>query len=283
MRARVPASSANLGPGFDTLGLALSVYTEVTVAPADALTVAVRGAGESVPVGPDHLAVRIVSDVLGHTKVHITIDSDIPLGRGLGSSASLSVAVAAAAGHPDPLRYAAILEGHADNAAAATLGGLVTAAIVEDRVHAYRLPLDPELAFVVLVPDRHLSTSAARRALPNSVPRADAAANLASMGLLLAGLADHTKLVPDAGRDTLHQPYRTALFPESVGLLHALREAGALVSCWSGAGPTLLGICRAADAESIRAAGAKALSDHGVAGSAMVLAPDLDGLQLSED
>ena len=282
MRVRVPASSANLGPGFDTLGLALGHATVVTIEPADALSGTSIGAGAEYPIDEQHLAVRIVRDIIGHTRVRITIDSDIPVSRGLGSSAALIVAVAAASGHPDPLSYAVRLEGHADNAAAAVLGGLVTATIVDGRVYASRLPLDPELTFVAVVPDRHLATKSARATLPADVPFADAVANLGRMGMLIAGLADHTRLSPVAGSDRLHQPYRTALFPESASVLHSLIDAGALASFWSGAGPTLLGVCHWSNVHDVCTAAQQTLTELGVPGSAYVLDANTTGLELSE-
>ncbi len=282
MRVRVPASSANLGPGFDSLGLALAHRTEVTIEPADALCGTSTGEGSQFPLDARHLAVRIVNDILGHTRVRITIDSDIPVSRGLGSSAALSVAVAAAAGHPDPLSYAALLEGHADNAAAAVLGGFVTATIVDGQVHAARLPLDPELTFVAVVPERHLATTAARGALPATVPFADAVSNLGRMGMLIAGMADHSRLVPQAGRDHLHQPYRTPLYPESTALLHTLVDAGSLTAFWSGAGPTLLGVCHWSNVQEVRRAAQQALHDVGLPGSAYVLDANTTGMELSQ-
>lgn len=278
MRARVPSSTANLGPGFDTLAVALSLSTVVSVDLADTFSGTATGEGSHFALDDRHLAVRIVKDILGHNRVTLTITSDIPVSRGLGSSAALTVAVAAACGHRDPLTYAALLEGHADNAAAAVLGGFVTASIVNGQVFANRLPLDSDLQFVVVVPDRHLSTKEAREALPGSVTFADAVANLGSLGLLIAGMADHTKLVRAAAEDRLHQTYRAALFPEAGALLGALTDAGALVSFWSGAGPTLVGVCERATAEVVCGAANASLAELGVAGSAYVLDSNTEGL-----
>jgi homoserine kinase len=281
-RARVPASSANLGPGFDTLALALALYVEVEVEPADALSITSHGQGAELPTTADHLAVRVVRKVAGHDRFAITVRSDIPVGRGLGSSASLAAAAAAAAGAPDPLAIAASVDGHPENAGASVLGGLVTAATVEGEAVATRLPLDEALAFVVLVPDRTLATKEARAALPESVPHADAAFNLSRMGMLVAGLADHRRLVPEAAVDRLHQPYRTSLFPESAALLSGLVGAGALAACWSGAGPTLLAICTRDSVDAVERAGERLLAEHGVGGRALHVAPDLQGLIVSD-
>lgn len=278
MRARVPASSANLGPGFDALALALALYVEVEVEPADELCIIATGEGCDLPKTSDHLAAQVVRAVTGHDAFTITIDSEIPVGRGLGSSASLAAAAAAAAGAEDPLAVAAEVDGHAENAAASVLGGLVTAATIEGKPLAFRLGLDEALAFVVLVPDRTLPTKDARAALPKTIPHADAGFNLGRMGLLLAGLADHRRLVPEATDDRLHQSQRTPLFPESAALLEGLRDAGALATSWSGAGPSLLAVCTHDSVDAVQRAGDRLLADHGVPGRSLKLAPDLDGL-----
>ena len=282
MRARAPASSANLGPGFDTLALALQLYVEVEIEPADELRIHSEGEGSELPINHDHLAAQVARRVLGHDNVAITVRSDIPVGRGLGSSASLAVATAAAAGADDPLAVAADVDGHPENAAASVLGGLVTATTVNDRPVAARMPLDADLAFVVLVPSRPLATARARAALPAQVPHHDAAFNLGRMGLLLAGLADRRLLVHDATEDRLHQTQRAPLFPESGHLLGGLVDAGALAACWSGAGPSLLGICDRAMAPRVRAAGDELMAEAGVSGRAVLLAADTEGLTIPD-
>lgn len=282
-RARAPGSSANLGPGFDAVALAVSLHVEVEVCPARRLKVQSEGEGRELPRGPDHLAARIVTGVLGHDRVAIRVRSTVPLRRGLGSSAALAVAAAAAAGASDPLAVAAALDGHPENAAASVLGGLVAATVADEGPVARRLPLDPGLALVALVPDLELPTTAARAVLPSAVALADAAANLGRLALLLAGLADRHLLLPVAGEDRLHQAPRTALFPQAPALLAALRDAGATVACWSGAGPSLLGLCEEPEiAARVRAAGERALAEAGVAGRAVVLTPDLEGLVVED-
>lgn len=278
MRARAPASSANLGPGFDVLAVALSLYTEVTVERADELSVTTEGEGSELPADMSHLAARVATKIAGHDHLAISVRSNIPVGRGLGSSAALAVAAAAAAGAADPLKAGAAVDGHPENAAASVLGGLVAATTVNGAPVAVELALDPVLRFVVLVPNRPLATHRAREALPAQVPHADAAFNLGRLGLLIAGLADHRLLLRDATDDRLHQTARTPLFPESSHLMAGLVEAGALAACWSGAGPSLLGICTEDRGERVREAGEQLLRDSSVPGHALLLEADHDGV-----
>jgi homoserine kinase len=261
--------------------MALNLYTEVEITPAPTLVIDASGAGAEIPAGPEHLAARVARAVLGHDHVAITVRSEVPLGRGLGSSAALAVATAAAAGAADPLAVAARFDGHPENAAASALGGLVAARLVEGEVIARSLPLDERLGVVALIPDRELATTAARAVLPGSVPFADAVFNLGGLGLLLAGLGDVDGLVAAAGEDRLHQDARSALYPEAPSLIAALRAAGAVIACWSGAGPTVIGICRSrAHAEEVAARSTGALDAVGLTGRVLALAPDRTGLVL---
>lgn len=280
MRARVPASSANLGSGFDTLAVALDRYVEVEVEPADRLVVTSYGQGAGFADDQSHLAARVAMDVAGTDRLAITVRSQIPIARGLGSSASLALAAAAAAGAEDPLAVATQIDGHPDNAAASFAGGLVTASRLHGGVHVVRLALDPSLVFVMVVPDVTLSTARARQVLPAQVSREHAAFNLSRLALLIAGLADADLLVPEATEDRLHQDYRSPLFPAAPSLLTALVAGGALASCWSGAGPSLLGIAREFEAEGVRAAAEEALLRVEVPGRVEVLRADRTGLVL---
>jgi homoserine kinase len=283
VRARAPASSANLGPGFDTLAVALDLYVSVEVEPADSLRVHTEGEGAGLFDDASHLAARVVSEVLGHDRVAVTVRSQIPVARGLGSSAALAAAAAAAAGAEDPFAVAAAHDGHPENAAASVYGGLVVATGIEGRPVHVSLPLSDELAFVAMVPERNLATPEARSALPETLSRVDAVFNLGRMGLLLAGLAHPGALVPEATGDRIHQPARTVLFPEAPDLLRGLVDAGALAACWSGAGPTLVGVALVGSAEAVRAGAEDALRASGVGGHVMVLHADRRGIVYGDE
>jgi homoserine kinase len=281
--AKAPASSANLGPGFDTLAVALALYVEVEVKEREGgLLVVAEGHGVELEAGPSHLAARVATRVAGHDRLEVRVRSEIPVARGLGSSAALAVAAAAAAGASDPFAEGFAVDGHPENAGASALGGLVATAVVDGHPVARRLKLDPDLRYVVVVPHRELATTTARAVLPKTVPFTDATFNLGRLSLLVAGLADRHQLLATAGDDRLHQQPRSELFPEAPAILKGLREAGALTSCWSGAGPSLLGICGSDEAVAVADA-AKSLIEHNdVGGSVLLLQADLSGVQLRD-
>lgn len=269
VKVTVPASSANLGPGFDTLGLAVDFTDVVEVEATDSgLEVIVHGEGEGeVPLDERHLVVRAVRAGLreaGATVrgLKITCHNVIPHSRGLGSSAAAAVAgvVAASglAGDPTPerptgaldddtlIQLASSFEGHPDNAAASVLGGGViswTNIPVDGRsapeYRAVGVPVAESVLATALIPDFHASTEAVRRVLPSDVSHVDARFNVSRAALLPVALSRHPELLWEATRDRLHQPYRAEVLPVSSEWVNRLRNLG-YPTFLSGAGPTVM-------------------------------------------
>lgn len=257
VRVSVPATSANLGPGYDALGLALGLRDELEATVTDeGLVVEVIGAGaDDVPRDESHLVVRAMHaafDALGGRPPGLLLQchNRIPHSRGLGSSsaaivAGLALARALVAGgelvldDDAMLALAAEMEGHPDNVAPALYGGFVISGREGDGWYAARAAVDPTVSAVVLVPPDGVETTVARGLLPDSVPHADAAANAGRAALLVAAIAGRPDLLWVATRDYLHQDYREPAMPETLALVRSLREQGhaAIVS---GAGPTVL-------------------------------------------
>ncbi len=256
VRVRVPASSANLGPGFDCLGLALQLYDEVTVEVADSgLAIEVAGAGAAeVPRDESHLVVRsfrIGAERLGGQPpgIRLSARNAISHGRGLGSSAAAVIAglIAARGLHPegvsllpddDLLALAADLEGHPDNVAACLLGGLTIAWTEDDAARAVRLAPHDDVSVTLLVPRGALSTRAARGLLPSRVPHAEAARTAGRAALLVHALTAEPGLLLPATDDWLHQGYREPAMPETAELIARLR-ARRIAAVVSGAGPSV--------------------------------------------
>lgn len=263
VRVRVPATSANLGPGFDALGVALTLHDELEVralgTPGVTVEVTGEGAGE-VPDDERHLVVRAIRTALDHvgapqTGLHLRCRNAIPHGRGLGSSAAAVVAgiVAARGLVADPhaldddtaLALATAMEGHPDNAAPALLGGATVAWTdgVTGAVGAARIAVHDDVVPVAVVPATHLSTKAARGVLPATVPHGDAAFQAGRAALLVEALGRRPDLLLAATEDRLHQQYRRAVMRDSLALVDALRAAG-VAAVVSGAGPTVLALAR---------------------------------------
>jgi homoserine kinase len=288
-RIRVPATSANLGPGFDALGLALSLYDDIVVRVTESgLTVDVAGMGAAtVARNARNLVVRAMRatfDRLGGQPrgLEVVCANRIPHGRGLGSSAAAIVGGVVAAralvvggtdrmGDDEVLQLATQLEGHPDNVAACLRGGL-TLSWTEDVARVVGLPVSSQLAPVVFVPGTSSSTKTTRKLLPPTVPHGDAAHAAARTALLVTALRDRLDLLLPATEDRLHQPYRAPAMPRSAALVEELRDAG-IPAVVSGAGPTVL----AFTTEESRPA---ALSFERRGWSAMPLDVDRDGATL---
>jgi homoserine kinase len=252
LRVRVPASSANLGPGFDVLAAAVGVWMELEVEETGRFEVRT-----DLAIARDrrNLAVRGFAALRPVEGVRFRIRSDIPLSGGLGTSAAAYVAGLVAAdalngGGADVLAEAVRLEGHPDNVAAALLGGFVICAGTQ----AERLEPPAGLSAVLVVPSRPVRTAKARAALPSEVPMGDAVFNVSRASLLVLGLArGDLDLVARGLEDRLHQPRRASLYPRSMELVERATSLGALGATISGAGPTVLVWVRDEDAAAVAA------------------------------
>ena len=252
---RVPATTANLGPGFDAFGCALSLYTDVTFEETEE-GLEITGCEEAF-TGPDNLAYTAYCAVLGSLSeevkgVKIHIDAQIPIGRGLGSSAALLVAGAMAANVLRGNRLSTqglmnitnAMEGHPDNLAPAFFGGLTASMVDNGLPITVNFPLHPDWEILALIPDFELHTHFARSVLPTQIPRADAVYNLSHGAMVLKALElGDEKLLRNAMQDALHQPYRKKLIADYEAIEGLVRTSGAAF-CLSGAGPTLLCITR---------------------------------------
>jgi homoserine kinase len=291
VHVRVPATSANLGPGFDALGLALALYNEVVAEESRDVTVRIEGEGaDRLPRDRDNVVargVRLAYDAAGREfkGCALACVNRIPAARGLGSSAAAWVGgllagnalAGARLSREVVLELAARSEGHPDNVAAAIFGGLTVSCATPEGVSAVALPVPESLAWVVLVPEVTSATAEARALLPPSVPRADAVFNVQRVALLLASLqAARPALLATALDDRLHQPYRLKLFPWMPAVAAAAREAGALGCVLSGAGPSLLAVV-AGDGDAVARAMERALGNVGVRGAARAFAIDAGG------
>ncbi|HEY3439758.1 MAG TPA: homoserine kinase [Paludibaculum sp.] len=252
---RVPATSANLGPGFDALGMALSIYLECRFRPAERLLIQPSGRDAGmISTGADNLIWQTALQVAEHAGrpmplIELKIDNDIPIGKGLGSSAAALVAGVVIADEALGLGWdrhrildeAARIEGHPDNVSAAVLGSIVASAIDSEGItRAVRMQLPARYGVAIIVPDFILPTSEARAALPTTYSRADAVFNIQRSALLIAAMLTQTTDAFHEGlMDRLHQPYRARLVPGLSEMIE-LRAPGLLGCALSGAGPSIL-------------------------------------------
>ena len=271
VRVSVPATSANLGPGFDSLGLALDLRDTLTgEVTGSGLRLEVSGEGESdLPRDGSHLVVRAMHrafDAMGERPpgIHLRCHNVVPHARGLGSSSAAIVGgIALARGlvaggslvldDEAAFRLAARLEGHPDNVAPAWYGGFVVSGREGGEFWAVPASVDPRVSAVVLVPPTPVSTAVARGLLPATVPHADAAANAGRTALLVAALAGRPEHLHLATRDYLHQAYRRPAMPASMDVVEELRSRG-IAAVVSGAGPSVLALCADGDAAELQRA-----------------------------
>lgn len=259
VKVRVPGTSANCGPGFDSIGVACTIYNdlELTLLPDEHLEITVEGEGaDNIPLNSRNMVWRAIQLLLKRAHrfreypgAAIRMVNRIPLSRGLGSSAAAIVAGLKAANvllenpfsRRELLQLATDMEGHPDNVAPALLGGFTVSLLHQRRAESFSfLPRLP-LKLVVAIPSFHLSTRLARNALPKTVPLADAVFNVSRAALLVGALIKgNIRFLRHAFDDALHQPYRAELIPGMYDVMEAAKKAGALGAAMSGAGPCLM-------------------------------------------
>ncbi len=277
---KAPASSANIGPGFDALGIALDLWNEADVATADETTVTLDGPDGPMLLDHENLVLVAMEELAREhdcalPPIALTLRANVPVARGLGSSAAAIVLGLFAANEVLELglsvdqlyRVALRMEGHGDNVGAAIYGGAILAAPGLDSVIRLRGERSYPLDAVVFIPDETSMTHMARAALPVEIPLRDAAFNLAAASSLSIGLLTGNLDAIAAGmQDRLHEPYRAKLFPHLEPLKAAAREAGALGGCLSGAGPTVLALVTPHAIDRVADAMRSAAREAGVAG-----------------
>ncbi|MBV9119501.1 MAG: homoserine kinase [Chloroflexi bacterium] len=288
----MPATSANLGPGFDCLGLALDLRLRVTCSPRLEGLHIVSG-DPAISAGEDNLIWQAMSRVFefagaASPGVELRIENGIPLSRGLGSSSAAIIAGLTLANElmgggysqQELLGVGLPLEGHPDNLAPALFGGLTVAVLAGENPIVARVPLPRPPGVALFVPDQPMATAEARRLLPESVPRADAVFNTGRSALLVAGLATGDfSVLRRATEDRLHQPYRAAMFEAMPELIQAALDAGAAGAALSGAGSTIIALCEG-DPRPPSEAMAAAAARLEVAGAARTASIDLAGARL---
>ncbi|GAB7386536.1 homoserine kinase [Bacillaceae bacterium] len=296
IRVRVPASTANLGPGFDTIGMAFQLYTTVTVSPAERTSIRMFGRDvEGIPADKKNLIYQVMEKVFVAAgepmpELAITVENEIPLTRGLGSSAAAIIGALIAANRflatpfstEEIYRMATELEGHPDNVGASLFGGIVVATMEEKEVPYIKL-LPPEgLRAVVAIPDFPLATEKAREVLPETYPRRDVVHSISHASLLVAALATgRIEWLKKAMQDRIHQPYRASLVPGLERLLREATEYGALGAALSGAGPTLIALVNGEE-ERLKQFMRDTLEREGITCEVLTLLPDIDGVQVEE-
>jgi homoserine kinase len=281
--ARVPATSANLGAGFDCLGLAIDLYNDVVLVPGGPFRIEIVGEGaDSLPRDRANLVARTVVrffEEIGCTapQFSLRLTNRIPMTGGLGSSSTAIVGGLLTAnrlageplGRDELLRLAYSIEGHPDNVAPAMLGGLVLSVVDDGVLSTVRLPIPRDLRGVLFLPGFSISTREARRRLPARVSFQDAVFNVGRSALFVAAMTTgRLELLRTATQDRLHQPYRQVLFPSMPRLFEAALRAGALGVWLSGAGSALMALVQG-DAGAVMSAFNQAAQANGVAGRAI--------------
>jgi len=294
VQVKVPASTANLGPGFDTIGMAFQLYTTIRMTVSDHPEVVLYGDQlEGLPTDQSNLVYKMAEMVFRKVNkelppLYIEMKSDVPLTRGLGSSAAAIIGGLVGANYlaGEPLSKEEIflmateLEGHADNVGASLFGGIIIAVLEQGRVPYLKIDPDPSLRALAVIPDFKLSTEKARNVLPLEYSRQDTVFSVGHASLLAAALASRQYgLLSTAMQDRIHQPYRMALVPGMEEMLEGAHEYGALGIALSGAGPTVISLVQGED-EPLRKFMQDTLLKHGITSTALRLQPDYHGAQI---
>ena len=294
---RIPASTTNLGPGFDVFGLALQLYSTITleITENDTQVIVTGVDAEKIPSSTDHVAYQAVKYIYKRSGtplpngLKLSISNGIPAIRGLGGSGTAILGGMLTAnvlcGYPfantDILDFATAIEGHPDNVAASLYGGFVISMQEQQHIHTIKLNCDPSLHIVLAIPEFTLSTKKARDILPKTVDFTDAIYNISRSSLLIASIATgKLENLPLAMADRLHQPYRSTLIPGFDDVVDAAISAGALSIALSGAGPTIAAYCLE-NTEHIGMQMHKAFKHHNIKCEIKTLTPDLEGALVS--
>ena len=304
-----PATTANLGPGFDCLGMALDIWNRLEVYPGAAdpgianpgipiVEVIGEGMGE-LATGPDNLVYRAMAFLFNEASkemppVRLICHNEIPLKRGMGSSAAAIAGGLVAANtwcseefgqgysSNELLEMAVTLEGHPDNVAAAVLGGLRLVVAEDERIFTAPVDVPPDIRAVLFIPDVRIATDDARAVVPQTVTRADAVYNMSRASLLVASMAgNHPEYLAEATKDRLHQPYRQDLFPAMKLLFQAAMDAGALGVFLSGSGSTVLALTQGREM-TVGYEMAEAAKQAGVEGRLKITQPTVQGAYVSD-
>ncbi|MBD7969832.1 homoserine kinase [Paenibacillus gallinarum] len=297
VRVKVPASTANLGPGFDSLGMALTLYSYIEMQQAEETCIALHGENlDGIPTDKSNLIYKVAQSVFEEAGVDIpelsiSMYSEVPLTRGLGSSASAIIGALVAANEliGSPLTkdrlftLATQIEKHPDNVGASLFGGFVATAWDGNNAHYVKIDPPKELEILVVIPHFQLSTTKAREALPKSLSLQDAVYNISRSSLLVGAVAaGRYDLLAAAMRDRLHQPYRAELVPGMAEILEQAPLRGALGASLSGAGPTVLALVHREETRKHELENymLQTMNSHGLEADTLWLQPDHNGVQI---
>ncbi len=301
IRIRVPGTSANCGPGFDTIGVACTIYNELALTlkkePELCIEITGEGAG-NIPCDARNIVWRSIQHILKKAHLeneykgaYIRMNNQVPLSRGLGSSAAAIVAGLKAANvlignrysRRELLQMAVSIEGHPDNVAPAIFGGFTISVMKDGHAECFSFVPKMPLKLVVAVPDFPLSTRAARNVLPKEVPLPDAVFNVSRAAMMVAALCKgNPQFLKNAFEDALHQPYREKLIPGMLDVFQAAKAAGALGASMSGAGPCLIAFTQQKEA-AVGQAMVEAFAKHDINARYLLLDIDPRGVHIIKD